>query len=640
MKNKSKQFRRFALTLFVLFRLSCTKTPSGPDIPELTTASVFCILDPSLTTQRLLLQSTLSFRQAQDNSARNEAEIRAHISLTSADQAFTALRMGASSEKFPKDYHFGADFPWGSGQFNYVFSNCSLQPGQFVQLLADTQEFGSIKADIVIPDTFTLACTSPTFVDVFDHKIADNIFTLAWSQSKGAEGYLLDISLVEYDVDKVWPIDNFFGPKAENFQYYLSPPDSSPLVAIPYKEHPVYFAQRYGNKARGVLSRDNSFNMPLNKLLNSTASNIFQQHWWSFYFIRATVYALDRNAYNYTAFQYLNFGDEKFIGQQAAIPDLGNIENGKGILGAAVSRTIFKRVTDLNSPTPIDYDPYDGDPLIQPPNAQVQKTVDVRGDSVLNISWTKVPDMPWYIIAIRSKYLWFSPARLIFLTQELSIDVPYSLFPLRDADIEIVVRGLSFITEDGDSLVSIIDVPPFNSSVVVDGHVGVYAFWENDSHGKIIKTGGYLAEKTNHATPWSEPITIHTAGGELSGFEQLQPRAAANNIQWQPVQGADAYLVYARNESGAWAAAVTRETNIAPPFETPIESIEGARTLPVASGEKLNWRVQALRLKTGGLGFAIEKEPAELPKVYPRYKHPSGIMLCSLWSEERNIVTP
>ena len=117
------------------------------------------------------------------------------------------------------------------------------------------------------------------------------------------------------------------------------------------------------------------------------------------------------------------------------------------------------------------------------------------------------------------------------------------------------------------------------------------------------------------------------------------PNSETGFLAWDPVEKADGYLVYIENAGGC-AIAVTQDLIIAPPFETHIESIEGTQSMSVASGDTLTWRVQALRVKTGGLGFAIEKEPGELPRVYPRYKHPSGIMLCSKWSGEQTYIVP
>lgn len=262
------------------------------------------------------------------------------------------------------------------------------------------------------------------------------------------------------------------------------------------------------------MTRETFFDIPLNELLNSARTNIVKEHWWSLYFIRATIYALDRNAFNYAAFQYLNIGKEKFVGQQVILPDIGNIKNGKGILGSAVSRTIFKRFTDWRgNPTRIDSDPYAGDPTIQPPTVQAEKTKSASGDSLLNISWSKVQNMPWYMIALRHQYLWFSASQTLLLTRQLSIDIPYTDLTLRDARIEILVRGLDFVSEDGDSIESIIDAPPFNSSCVVNGQISVYTFWES-SHEEIIKLGGFLAQRLNQTTQWSKPFFVHTADGD------------------------------------------------------------------------------------------------------------------------------
>ena len=625
----------FLLVILLLLLTECSRTPSGPALPETTMPSVFCILDASISTQSLKLEQSLTFSESQNSYVLDTAVPQAKITLSDQNASFEAVEMASNARHMPDEFHHREDFLWGSGSFNYCFPDANINAGETYRISIKTNQFDILQS-VTVPDTFSIKEVSSTFLDNFDHKLEDKEFKIAWSRSKGAAGYLLDMTILEYDNNQVWPQKNYPLPEGFGFSGFLQPPNDSMLVSIPFKEYPVHFSHANGIKARGILLQNTEYSTALSSLLEE--ANINDQNpnrFWSVFYIRINLYALDESAYRYAAFQFLNLSAQNgIVGQQTMLPDISNIKNGKGVMGAATSLSILKRFSDLRPMfIPFSDDPYEGDDVTPPEFEYYPSKPLTTADSVVSLSWSKIEGYDWSIVVVVPRYLWFHPGAFVFLTQDERINIPTHLFPLRNANIETYVRQLQFSDPPDDTVQAIIEIVNEKAALVMNGYYSSTSF-SPDYTGEVL-WNKWIESRANRITPWSQSVFIHTAGGELPGFEQQQPHADGTGIQWRPVHGADAYMVYVQNEAGGWAAAVTRETSMAPPFDTPIESIEGARTLPVASGEKLSWRVQALRVKTGGLGFAIEKKNGELPKVYPRYKHPSGIMLCSAWSEEQ-----
>ena len=97
----------------------------------------------------------------------------------------------------------------------------------------------------------------------------------------------------------------------------------------------------------------------------------------------------------------------------------------------------------------------------------------------------------------------------------------------------------------------------------------------------------------------------------------------------------DAYLLVISTNQDVPVIAVTMDTLISPPFDDNNENIDGLRGLSAFSpGTQYQIQFCTLRVKAGALAFSIEESLSqELPDIYSRYQHPSGIILKSQWSD-------
>ena len=612
--------------------------------------------------------------------------------------------MGSFCDSTPDSAHSDLDFLFGSGRFNYVIATGGIKNGGRYRIDIEHQQFEPICAETTVPAAFEI--TQVSDVNLWNYRTAaDELFSIQWTESENAAGYLVDISMLKYDLTPWRHYEQNEGvlthPWADSTGAYevFDPPDSVDFSHLPFTEIPADFDTLTEGVQRGILTQQREFSIrvgdllqllhyPIIPLLDEGASREKFDFISRFLFqLRIVVYAVDKNLYDYTAFQYLNLGKNRIVGQQTAMPDPSNINNGVGVFGAADSRIAYRRIinrgrnADMAYPVPDTRivnkhgSSNDWEQKKPPYFSEPQNNALYDESEMIRLAWSRVDSADFYLLVLKPQYLWFKPANIAFLCQSTDIDIPASLLALRGCRVEAYVKALrgndfdrsdeyafpvyhpgqgaigwagEFLYNENITINNVVQLSPEKADLLLNGFYtyiqsNIHFFFydpETDKRKDVIISPVHSYSLPRAATPWSESLFLNVQNGELPGFEMLQPQKTGSGIQWAPVNGADAYLVYVLNESGAWAAAVTRETNIAPPFKTPIESIEGARTLPVASGEKLTWRVQALRVKTGGLGFAIEKEPDELPKVYPRYKHPSGIMLCSLWSEAASYVLP
>ena len=694
----------FFLTIMLLF-LSCSKTATGPDIPEINMPALFCVLNPAQNAQQIQLQKAVTFQQATSGRIEEQGLFDADIRLFGPNGEMPVQRMGKLCASTPDSVHSDLDFLFGSGRFNYVVRSGAIKSSDRYRIEIDHPEHDQITAETTVPGAFEI--TQITDINLWDPETAaDKSFSVQWTESENAAGYLIDITMLKYDLTPWRHFAQNEGelvlPWADSSGAYevFDPPDSVDFTHLPFIEIPVDFDSLAEGLQRGILTQQCEFSLPVGDLLGllnypittliDEGGNLDIFDYISRYLcqIRVVIYAVDRALYDYTAFQYLNLGKDRIVGQQTVILDPSNIKNGIGVFGAATSRIEHSRILNRGL-TPFMAYPNLSEAYkivekhgssnawgqIEPPSITMPVNHMIYDESeTIKLSWSAIDSADFYLLVLKPQYLWFLPGNTAFFLQSTNIDIPASLFCLRDCRVEAYVKALrgndfdfsdeyafpvyrpgqgsqgwagEFLYNNHIAINNIIQLPPEKADLLLNGFYSYefsnLRFFFYISPENLKETRPYQVTQTHSlpraATPWSESIFFHIQHGEQHGFEQQQPQAIAG-LQWKPAEGADAYMVFINNTSGDWAATITRESSITPPFETLIESIEGTQSMSVASGDTLTWRVQALRVKTGGLGFAIEKEPGELPRVYPRYKHPSGIMLCSKWSEEQTYVVP
>ena len=375
--------------------------------------------------------------------------------------------------------------------------------------------------------------------------------------------------------------------------------------------------------------------------------NFPKEYEYRFYHIirlRVYVHALTQALYDYIAFQYLpNTGDNEIIGQEFFVPDISNIENGVGIWGGVNTRSATSRFCDYifqpdyfgQGDKSIDYWYEQFNELLSidqilndefsrylfPSGTNPPILQQPENNSILSsnegqlLSWEPVEGAGMYLLVVKLHYLWFAPGNVSFLTEENQYEIFWNDFPYRDCELEWYVKAFSGNYHTNGYLA---EVPPDKATLVLSNEV---------------------------ATPWSESRFIITESGELAGFEECQPIIVTpkdgdilpelGKLEWEEINGADAYLVYIYSPNGQYITAVTQETEISPPFPNESEYIDGLRGINhYNSGETYHWQICALRVKSGALGIVIGDPDEENPlQIYPRYQHPSGIVLQSRWSE-------
>ena len=242
------------------------------------------------------------------------------------------------------------------------------------------------------------------------------------------------------------------------------------------------------------------------------------------------------------------------------------------------------------------------------------------GENV-RLSWDGIEGTPYYLLVLKPRYMWFWPANIAFLLKETYYDLSYNDLPCRDCEIEWFVKAL----------------PPSFYDLNID-HIAVAL-----SAHKAPQVAGNV-----WFTDWTESRFIDVESGEIQGFDQEklqivfpqtdQAISETDSLEWSPIFGADAYLIFIQSTETDYAIAVTPNTKIAPPFPEECDFVDGVRGLQkFENGQKYSWKVCAVRVKTGALGFAVGELSGTNPlKIYPRYEHPSGIVIQSQWSQIRS----
>lgn len=635
------------LTLFLFF--SCNRNPVGV-MQNQRKLVVFSVLNPAVRTQKLIVQQSLTFKEGQSNTINNIDIPGVTGALASSDADYNIMPMpGSSYHSDSPGLHHDTDFLWGNTDFNYIFDGPPVESGKTYQLSLTDKQHGTVTAEATVPGPFhiTEINIEPQFsednltLDLadwsrFKQKYTPDNFRLTWSKSEGADGYWVDISVMEYEIPSRYQLDTI--NETRTWPDY----DSTQVVEIPYREYPVRFPQTENTRLRGFLTVNNSLEMPLDDFIQLIDfPQDFQYRFGHTFRIKVYVHAMNQALYNYFL-EGSSSGDK--IGEVKSIPNFNFIDNGYGIFGAAYTQSATARLYDyilgIGHPpvSPAEYlywyyqfnDVYSLDQIINddfsrllfssgvnPPTitAPANETV-LSPDEDLTLSWDPVEDASKYVVVLKPDYLWFKAGNVVKLSDENHIDISWDDMPYRDSRIEWYVKALSGIDHEGPYIVD----PASDKAPLV---------YSNEI-----------------ASPWSESHYITTESGALPGFDSSVPEVASpqnggslsttDSLSWNTIDGADAYLVSVSDDKGHHYSAVTTTPAIAPPFSGDTDLIQGLTSLTqFESGVRYNFQVCGLRVKSGTLSFILE-EPEDNnspPQIYPRYQHPSGIIMQSQWSD-------
>ena len=691
--NKAGRTAMLPLVLLLSIGFGCGRNPSGPEISGKKELALFCILNPAVRNPTLRLSRSLSFEEQRSSKPGNLDVTDARILLSSPDSEVGAAPMATASRPQVPLVRTGLDFLAGSGQFNYVFNTTAIRPEQTYGLAVDSDSYGRIEANTTIPGSFTISsigntnphllveCWEPVlnplppwtreptppwknFMDGFNYFSRTPIyFRVDWTESANAAGYLVDITVLEYDMNHLM---NSQGEISE----LLYSADSLGFIQVPYQETPVYFKTPDRRTQRGFLTRDQSLQIEMRdflKMIDFNEMDVLRYDPYDpfgsgIFIIKPTVikrvkvyvHALDRAAYNYAAFQYLSMGEGSLIGQEAQIPDISNVRGGIGVFGSAVTRTATVRINRI---VEVDFlwdadknanQAYNRGALMEfaqsapPPSAlHPEPGTVLMPDDKLSLSWNAVEGADCYILNFKPHYLWFWPGNRSYLLDQPRFEIDGVDFPFRDGRLDWYVKAIKLAhvpeyQQEPDLPTLVVEVPVDKGDLVLNGTFGY--LWHTMEHVDYLN---------GVATEWSETNYLSLPSGDLAGFEQrhLEAEYPADNasvqadveLGWVSVPGADAYLFYAYTSTGQKAIAVVKDTYIKPPFASEFDTVTGLSQIErLESGETCSWRVCALRLKTGAFGFDITENGAPQPPVlHPRYQHPAGIMVQSQWSAAR-----
>ena len=646
-----------SIIIVIFIHTGCDRTPTGPNIPEQRKLAIFCVLNPSLKSQPLQIARTVTFHEAESHASINLDVPNAQISFSGPDSEFEVLPMPPGEVKIDKqENRLGTDFLWGSTNFNYLINGPKVKPTERYKLAIHSNGYGSSTADTKVPGPFQiteiniepeLTKEELDYTSLYFNQNPPNLFKVTWSESQGAAGYLVDITLVEYDIPEWFQHSEFELINLPNsgFEWRwlgIEWPDSSQFISTQYREIPLNLALKSENRyQRGILTQDKKIEIPIKSLFAMTE---FPQNWdyrkKHVKRIRVYVHALDQAFYNFASFQFSQIENENIIGREIQIPDIGNVGEGVGVFGSvytrvATSRLIHRILENYDSYNVEEegnpgaffnkdecYAGYSYFPLSQVTEPTPTELLPESGSLLkyeenVELSWQKTDNATNYLLVLKPHYMWFWPGNISHILGNNSFMISWNDFPYRDCELEWYVMTLRSITSDT---------------------------------AIVLSVSGYkapLAISNVQCSQWSDSHYLIIASGDLPGFEDKIPKAIAPIdgstlastciLQWNSVPGTDVYLVFIRSDLGDYATAVSRDTLISPPFPDECDFVDGLCGLSeFRQSVTYTWQVCALRVKSGALGFTLdEPKGTEPPKVYPRYQHPSGIMLQSQWSEPR-----
>ena len=637
--------KRFYITAFcvvccfVLF-WACSKMPSGPAIPEVQELGVFCVLNPAIPAQTIQIGHSLTYQQTLDKVSVDTKVNDAEIDLSGPDGRFQIQTMPEQSDNSEQTLWNVNDYLPGTSEFNYIGTDQKVQSGETYSISVHSEPYGTVTAETTIPGPFEITnmnfdpntTREQWFYEVFT-KGGDrpDFFRVEWTDSDNAEGYLVDISVIVYDV----PVSLQHNPFFPNVPHGTSSYDT--FADMNFSIQPTDFAVKLEDCfQRGYLTKGNKIEISLDLFKRMI------QFRDNFYFrarhikrMVVSVHAVDKALYNYLAFQFYKDASEQVIGQESMIPDISNVIGGLGVFGSCQSRSAICRQYEIILQDYLAYKEYsdrtrnknesystsinhyvpDEDPRID--LFPEEKAVLQRGET-LQLSWQDNGGRnlyDYYVVSLKPRYLWFWPANMNFFVQGNDLEINWDDFPIRDCEVEWYVKGM---------------IPRYNEEV----------------QDLVLSLSAFKApELLSYAdfTDWSESGYFSVASGELEGFESQKPEGSAvgttfhqnDNLQWSSVNDADGYLLYLTDSTGKETILFSETNQIQLGVSESPSYIEGMDwQSSFVSGESYNCRICAVRVKTGALGIYVQSKGAgELPELLPRYHHPSGLMQQSLWSD-------
>ena len=638
--------KRFYVTAFCVFCCpvlfwTCSKMPSGPAIPEVQELGVFCVLNPAMPAQTIHVGHSLTYQQTLNKVSVDTDVNDAEINLSGPDGRFQIQTMPEQSEYTEQTLLNTSTYLSGTSEFNYIGMDQEVQSGETYSISVHSEPYGTLTAETTIPGPFKITnmnfdpntTREQWFYKVFTQDgDRPDFFRVEWTDSDNAEGYLVDISVIVYDVPVLLQ-------RPKYIQWYRTRYPDYTFSDMNFSTQPTDFAARYDNcYQRGYLTKGNKIEISreLFKEMIEFKDNYFYRNKHIKRMI-ISVHAVDKAFYNYLAFQFYKDASEQVIGQESMVPDISNVIGGMGVFGSCQSRSAICRQYEIILTDYREYKEYssktgnknefyaissnrfiaDEDPRID--LFPEEKAVLQRGET-LQLSWQDNGGRnlyDYYVVTLKPRYLWFWPANMNFYVQEHSLEINWDDFPIRDCEVEWYVKAAK----------------PKYRFLPEKLHVSLPAF----KAPELLSNCDF--------TDWSESAYFAVASGKLDGFDSQKPECINNpfgtvfhtndNLQWSSVNGADGYLLYLTDSTGKETILFSDSNQIQLGASESLSCIEGMEwQSSFVSGESYSCRICAVRVKTGAFGIYVQSKGAgELPALLPRYQHPSGLMQQSLWSD-------
>ncbi len=633
----SKQWPIFTVILWgAMLLISCSETPSGPDIPEVKKLGVYCALNPKMPAQTIYVGHTLTYQQIINKETVDTEVDDAEISISGPDGLFQINNIPVNTTDTDQTELSTGGYLSGSSGFNYIGTEQNVSSGERYSITVEADDFGILEAETLVPGDFEITHINidPNLVEDshYEYENAPDPVVVKWSESENAAGYLVDISMIVYKV----PFE------LQHNKYLLSLPLLWPedtFFDMVYSAEPVDFAIKYDNSfQRGFLTKKNS--MAIKRDLFLEMIKFIDDYYYRRANIKRmliSVHAVDQAFYNFLSFQFAQHAEEQMIGQESLIPDISNVKNGVGVFGSYVSRVKECRQIEYILQTYQEYDSYratnkneiyenlaldlfkDEDPKIE---LSDDNNSELLSEDKIKLSWNSSnTKYKWFVLVLKPRYLWFSPGTMSYYVNGNSCEFSWEDFPVRDCQVEWYVKAL-LPNYNIDATDLSMALSPHKALQVADN----LDFTEWSESGYFSVSSGMLDDFENRSLQFVSPQSEQVVETDCT-------------LEWSPVENADGYLIAVRNADGALSVLFSENNQIQPCTAEQVSFVEGLDWCSgFQSGQVYSCRVCALRVKTGTLGFTIQADDqsGEL-KLSPRYQHPSGIVQKSQWSDEIRI---